>query len=335
MALMTCRAFVSRLPREIARILGMAALGAVISTAAAAGYPDRPVRVIMPSLPGGGSDTTMRLIAPKLGDYLGQQVIVDNRAGVSGNLGAELASRAAPDGHTLVSLFASHTSNVAVMKKVPFDVVRDFAPISLMVTLPNVIVSHPSLPAKTVRDLIAFAKARPGQLQYATAGVGSNAHLSMVLFLNMTGLQMIHIPYKSSPQGVIDVVAGHVPLMSANIVVALPHIKSGRMRAYGVTSAKRSGAAPDIPTISESGLPDFEAFQWYGLLAPAGTPREVITKLHAGVLLALQDQGIRKRLIDDGADPAPSASPEEFGALIRSEVAKWAKVVKAAGIQPE
>jgi len=334
--MMTFRAFISGLQREIARVLGIGSLCVAIPAVLAAGYPDRPVRLIVPSLPGGGSDTTMRLIAPKLAEYLGQQtVVVENRAGVSGNLGAELVARAAPDGYTLLSIFASHTSNVAVMKNVPFDLVRDFAPVSLAVTLPNVLVSHPSLPPKTVRELIAFAKARPGQLQYATAGVGSNAHLTMALFLNMTGLEMLHIPYKAATQGAVDVIAGHVPLMVANILVAVPQIRGGRMRAYGVTSAARSSAAPEIPTIAEMGWPDYEATQWYGLVAPAGTPREIITRLHAGVVRALQDPAIRKRLSDDGAEPAPSESTDEFGAFIKAEVVKWAKVVKAAGIQPE
>jgi tripartite-type tricarboxylate transporter receptor subunit TctC len=333
--IMLTNKFRSSMQLQITCLFLTAALCGTAPSPLAAGYPERPVRVIVPSQAGGGSDTTMRLVATKLGDHLGQQIVVDNRAGASGNLGAEVVARAAPDGYTLVSLFASHTSNVAVMKKVPFDLVRDFAPISLMVTLPNVIVSHPSLPAKTVKDLVALGKARPGQLQYATAGVGSNAHLTMALFLNMTGLDMIHVPYKASPQGVIDVIAGHVPLMVANILVALPHIKTGRMRVYGVTSAKRSSAAPEIPTIVESGVPDYEAVQWYGLFAPAATPREIISKLHAGVVLALQDPPTRKRFIDDGAEPAPSASPEEFGTFVRSEVVKWGKVVKAAGIQPE
>ncbi len=326
----------SGLQREIARIVGLTMLCAANSAALAAGYPERLVRLIVPALPGSATDTTMRLIAPKLADYLGQQtVVVENRAGVSGNIGAELAARAAPDGYTLLAVYASHASNVAVMKNVPFDMVRDFAPISLAVILPSVLVSHPSLPPKTVKELIAFAKARPGQLQYATSGVGSNAHLTMVLFLNMTGLQMTHIPYKSSPQGIIDVIAGNVPLMMANILVVVPQIRGGRMRAYGVSSAARSSAAPEIPTIAEMGWPDYEAAQWYGLVAPAGTPRDIITRLHAGVVRALQDPAVRKRLVDDGAEPAPSASPEAFGAFIKAEIAKWAKVVKAAGIQPE
>lgn len=334
--MMTCDTCNPGLRRKIARILGMASLCIVIPGTLAAAYPERPVRLIVPALPGSATDTTMRLIAPKLAEYLGQPtLVVENRAGVSGNIGAELAARAAPDGYTLLAVYASHTSNVAVMKNVPFDMVRDFAPISLAVILPSVLVSHPSLPPKTVKELIAFAKARPEQLQYATSGIGSNAHLTMVLFLNMTGLQMAHIPYKSSPQGVIDVIAGNVPLMMANIMVVVPQIRAGRMRAYGVTSAVRSSAAPDIPTIAETGWPGYEAAQWYGLVAPAGTPREIITRLHAGVVRALQEPAIRKRLTDDGAEPAPSASPDEFGAFIKAEVVKWAKVAKAAGIQPE
>jgi tripartite-type tricarboxylate transporter receptor subunit TctC len=326
---------VQKNPGAMWLLLAAVSFALIAATSFAQTYPTKTVRIIVPSQAGGGSDTTMRLVAPKLGEYLSQQIVVDDRPGASGNLGAEVVARAAPDGYTLVSLFASHTSNVAVMKNVPFDMVRDFAPISLMVKLPNVIVSHPSLPAKTVKDLIALGKARPGRLQCATAGVGSNAHLTMALFLSMTGLDMVHVPYKASPQAVIDVVAGHVPVMVANLLVALPHIKSGRLRAYGVTSAKRSSAAPEIPTIIESGVPDYEAVQWYGLFAPAATPRDIISKLHAGVVLALQDANIKKRFVDDGADPAPSASPEEYGAFVRAEIAKWGKVVKAAGIQPE
>jgi tripartite-type tricarboxylate transporter receptor subunit TctC len=199
----------------------------------------------------------------------------------------------------------------------------------------NILFSHPSVPAKNVKELVAFAKTRPGQLNYATAGIGSNAHLSMVLFLNLTGLTMTHVPYKSSPSGVIDVMAGHVPLMMANMVVAVPNVRNGRLRAYGVTSAARSSGAPELPTIAEMGLPGYEAVQWYSLVAPANTPRDIIMKLHAGTLRALQDAAVRKRLNDDGAEPTPSATPEEFGAMLRAEITKWGKVVKAAGIQPE
>ena len=303
--------------------------------ASAAAWPERPVRIIVTSQPGGGSDTTFRLLAPKLTEYLGQQVVVENRAGVSGNIGAEAIARAAPDGYTLGTLFSSHTSNVAVMKSVPFDLVKDFTPITNVVTMPNILFSHPSVPAKNVRELVAFAKTRPGQINYATSGIGSNAHLSMVLFLNMTGLSMVHVPYKSSPSGVIDVMAGHVPMMMANLVVAVPHVRSGRLRAYGVTSAQRSSGAPEVPTLAEGGLAGYEAVQWYSLVAPANLPRDIVMKVHAATLRALQDAGVRKRLADDGAEPTPSATPEDFGTMLRAEIAKWAKVVKAAGIQPE
>jgi tripartite-type tricarboxylate transporter receptor subunit TctC len=318
-------------------VFGFAIASAIAIAAAslAAAYPDHPVRLVVPSLAGGGTDTTTRIIAPKLAEYLGQQIVIDNRGGMSGNLGAELASRAAPDGYTLLATFASHASNPAVIKNTPYDLERDFAPISMTVIVPNLLYSHPSLPAKNVKELIAFARTRPGQLSYASAGVGSTSHLAMELFLSMTGLKMLHVPYKGASQAAIDVMAGHLPMTFGNIMNALPHTKTGRIRALGVTSAKRVSAAADIPTIAEAGLPGYEAVQWYGLLAPAGTPRDIVLKLHAGVVKALQDAAVKKRFIDDGAEPAASASPEDFSTLIRVEIAKWAKVVKAAGIQPE
>ena len=318
-------------------VLGFAMMSAIAIAAAslAAAYPDHPVRLVVPSLAGGGTDTTTRIIAPKLAEYLGQQIVIDNRGGMSGNLGAELASRAAPDGYTLLATFASHASNPAVIKNTPYDLERDFAPISMTVIVPNLLYSHPSLPAKNIKELIAFARTRPGQLSYASAGVGSTSHLAMELFLSMTGLKMLHVPYKGASQAAIDVMAGHLPMTFGNIMNALPHTKTGRIRALGVTSAKRVSAAADIPTIAEAGLPGYEAVQWYGLLAPAGTPRDIVLKLHAGVVKALQDAAVKKRFIDDGAEPAASASPEDFSTLIRVEIAKWAKVVKAAGIQPE
>jgi len=318
-------------------VFGFAIASAIAIAAAslAAAYPDHPVRLVVPSLAGGGTDTTTRIIAPKLAEYLGQQIVIDNRGGMSGNLGAELASRAAPDGYTLLATFASHASNPAVIKNTPYDLERDFAPISMTVIVPNLLYSHPSLPAKNVKELIAFARTRPGRLSYASAGVGSISHLAMELFLSMTGLKMLHVPYKGASQAAIDVMAGHLPMTFGNIMNALPHTKTGRIRALGVTSAERVSAAADIPTIAEAGLPGYEAVQWYGLLAPAGTPRDIVLKLHAGVVKALQDAAVKKRFIDDGAEPAASASPEDFSTLIRVEIAKWAKVVKAAGIQPE
>ena len=317
-----------------ARALGLVVLAAIGASALAA-YPEKPVRLVVPSVPGGGTDTTMRMIAPKLGELLGQQVVLENRGGAAGNIGAEVVARAAPDGYTLLAIIASHTINPHLMTKVPFDLERDFVPISLAVTLPNVLVSNPSLPVKTVKELIAFARARPGQLQYASAGYGSNPHLMMELFTSMAGVKMLHVAYKGAAPAFTDVIAGHVHMMAGNILNALPHIRSGRIRAYGVTSATRSTGAPEIPTIAEAGVPGYEAVQWFGLAAPAGTPRDVVTRLHAALVQSLSDPVLSKRFVSDGADPRPSKSPEEFAAFMRSEYRKWGQVVKSAGIKPE
>jgi len=290
---------------------------------------------VVPSSAGGGTDTTTRIVAPKLGEALGQTIVIENRAGASGNIGAEYVARAAPDGYTLLTVISSNTSNIALMKKVPFDLTRDFAPISLMVTVPEMILSHPSLPAKNVRELVAIAKARPGQLQYSTSGVGSIQHMAMELFLIATGTQMLHVPYKATHPALIDALAGQVPITVVASVTGLPHVRSGRLRSYGVTSASRMSIAPDIPTIAEQGVAGYEAVQWWGVLAPAATPRDIVMKLHAAVLHALQDPEVKKRLLDDGSEIKPSATPEEFGAMVRSEIVKWARVVKNAGIQPE
>jgi tripartite-type tricarboxylate transporter receptor subunit TctC len=289
----------------------------------------------VPSVAGGGTDTTTRIIAPKFGEALGQQIVIENRGGASGNIGAEAVARAAPDGYTLLTCIASNASNLALMKKVPFDLVRDFAAVSLMVTVPEMVLSHPSLPAKNVRELVALAKAHPGQLQYSTGGVGSIQHMAMELFLVTTGTQMLHVPYKATHPALIDAIAGHVPITVVASLSGLPHMRSGRLRAYGVTSARRISMAPDVPTIAEQGVPGYEAVQWFGMLTPAGTPREVVMKLHAALTRALQDAEVKKRFLDDGAEVTLSAVPEDFAAMVRTEVAKWVKVVKDAGIQPE
>ena len=221
------------------------------------------------------------------------------------------------------------------MKTMTYDLQREFTPISLTVTLTNVLVSHPALPAQTLADVMTLARARPGQLQVASGSYGGSSHLAMEYFLSMSGLTMINVPYKGVGPALVDVIAGHVPLMMGSTLSALPHIRSGRLRAYGVTSLKRSSGAPDIPTIAESGVPGYEAYNWSGLLAPAGTPRAIVMQIHAAVLQALQDPVVRKRFIDNGADTTPSGSPEEFGAFIRAELEKWAKVVRDAGIRPQ
>ena len=297
-------------------------------------YPARPIRLVVPSAPGGGTDITARIIAPKLSELLGQQVVVENRPGAGTMIGGEVVARAAADGYTLLMGISTLAINPAIYKKVPYDALKDFAPVTQVVSLPNVLVVHPSLPVKSVKELVAFAKTRPGQLNFASAGVGTNPHLSMELFLSMTGLKMVHVPYKGSGQGMIDIVAGHVSVMTPSILSGLPHVKNGKLRALGVTSAKRAGGAPNIPTIAEAGVPGYEAVQWFGMLAPAGTPRPIITRLHDDVVRILQDAETKRRFTGDGADPVGN-SPDEFAAFIRAETAKWAKVAKDIGLRPE
>jgi tripartite-type tricarboxylate transporter receptor subunit TctC len=302
---------------------------------AAAAYPERPVRLIVPTPPGGGGDNVARILAPKLGEIIGQQIVIDNRGGAGGSIGAIAAARAAPDGYTLLAAIASQVTDAAMTKTMAYDLQKEFVPIALTVTLTNLLVSHPALPARTLHDIMALARARPGELQVASGSYGGSSHLAMEYFLSMSGLKMINVPYKGVGPALVDVVAGHVPLMMGSTLSALPHVRSGRLRAYGVTSLKRTGGAPEIPTISESGVPGYEAYNWSGLLAPAGTTRAIVVQLHAAVLQALQDPIVRKRFIDNGADATPSASPEEFGSFIQVELAKWSKVVRDAGIKPQ
>ena len=316
------------------RLVLAASLALVAAVAQAQQYPARAVRIVVPSAPGGGTDITARILAPKLSELLGQQFVVENRAGAGTMIGGEVVARAAPDGYTLLMGISTLAINPATYKKVPYDALKDFATISQVVSLPNVLVTHPSVPVKTVKELVAFTRARPGEIHYASAGVGTNPHLSMELFLLMGRIKMVHVPYKGSGPGLVDIVAGHVSVMTPSILSGIPHIKSGRLRGLGVTSAKRAGGVPDIPTISEAGLPGYEAVQWFGLLAPAATSREIVTRLHGETVRALQSSEVKNRLAADGADPV-GGTPEEFAAFMRSETAKWAKVVKEAGIQPE
>lgn len=294
-------------------------------------YPVRPIRLIVPSSPGGGTDITARIILPKLSEILGQQVIVENKPGAGTMMGTEVASRATPDGYTLLMGISTLAINPAMYKKVSYDAMKDFAPISLVVKCPNVLTVNPSLPVKSVKELIAYSKTHPGKMNYASAGVGTSPHLAMELLLSMTGLKMVHVPYKGSGQAVVDVVSGYVPVSALSIPTVMSYIKSGRLRALGVTSEKRTIGEPDIPTIDEAGVPGYEALQWYGLLAPAGTPREIITKIHGAVIQVLKDPGVRKLLINDGSEPI-GTTPEEFSAFIQSETDKWAKVIRDAGI---
>jgi len=297
-------------------------------------YPARPIHLIVPSSPGGGTDITARLIAPKLSGELGHQVVIENRAGAGTMIGGELVARAAPDGYTLLMGISTLAINPAMYRKVPYDALKDFAPISQVVSLPNILVAHPSLPVRNVKDLIAFAKSRPREINFASAGMGTSPHLSMELFLTMTGLKMSHVPYKGSGQGVVDVLAGHVSLMTPSILTALPYAKDGRLRALGVTSARRAAGAPDIPTIAEAGVPGYEATQWFGVLAPAGTSRDIVARVHDAIVRVLGEPQMKQRFSADGAEPVGS-TPEEFQAYIRAETQKWTQVIKSAGIKPE
>ncbi len=297
-------------------------------------YPSRPIRIIVPSVAGGGTDSSTRIVTSKLSEALAAKIVIDNRPGAGSIIGTEMVARAPPDGYTLLAAISTITIQPSMQKSLPFDPVRDFAPVSVFVRLPNMLVGHPSLQPRTVKELIAFARARPSKLEFASAGTGSNLHLCMEMFLSMTGLRMVHVPYKGASQAIADVSAGYVPLMITNMITGTSQVKAGKLHAYGVTSAKRSVAAPEISTIAEQGVTGYEAVQWYGLMAPAGTPREVIAKLHKGVVAALQDKTVKELFAASGADPVGN-SPEEFSALVRSEMSKWAKVIKAAGLKPE
>lgn len=297
-------------------------------------YPTRAVRLIVPSSPGGGTDISTRILAPQLSRFLGQQVVVENRPGAASIIGTEAVAKAAPDGYTLLMGISALAINPAMYKNVPYDALKDFEPIAQTVALSNVLTIHPSLPPRSLKEFIAFARARPGQLDFASAGNGSSPHLSMELFLVMTRLKMMHVSYKGSGPAVTDLIAGHMLVMMPNMLSAQSHIRSGRLRALGVTGSGRAPGAEDIPTIAEAGVPGYEAVQWYGMLAPAGTPRDIISKLHTGVARALEHPDVRKRLMNDGAEPVGS-SPEAFAAYLRAETVKWAQVIRAAGIKPE
>ena len=290
----TCRGI--RIRQALGSTLLLAAFGltAVADARAQSAYPTKPIRLIVPSVAGGGTDISARLIAPKLGEYLGQQVVVENRGGAAMMIGGDAVARAAPDGYTLLMGISTLTINPAIYRKMPYDAVRDFAPISQVVSQPNMLVVHPSLPVKTVKELIAFARAHPGQLNYGSAGTGTNPHLTMELFLNMAKIRMVHIPYKGLAPAMVDTLAGQLTVMMSTMLTGIPHVRAGRLRALAVTGVQRSPILPELLTIAEAGLPGYEAVQWYGVLAPAGTPREIVTKLHDSVVRALRDTVVRE-----------------------------------------
>jgi tripartite-type tricarboxylate transporter receptor subunit TctC len=298
------------------------------------GYPTRPIRIIVPQSPGASTDLTARLIGQKLSASLGQPVVVDNRPGAGSIIGTDLVAKATPDGYTLLVVASSITLNPTLHKNLPFSPVRDLAPITQLSAFPNMLTVHPALPAKTVKELIALAKAKPGSINYGSSGTATGTHLSAELFKYMTGIDMVHVPYKGGSPAVQALLGGQVQLNFATIVSVLPHVRAGKLRAIAVTTAKRSPTLPEVPTIAESGVAGYDHGPWNGFLAPARTPHAVIAKLNHETARILQLPETRAVFLAEGAEPVGN-KPEEFGEIIRSETAKWAKVIQAAGIKAD
>ncbi len=293
-------------------------------------YPQKPIRIVVPFPAGGTTDILARAIGQKLAEPFKQQVIIDNRPGAGANIGAEIAVKAPPDGYTLFGISTIHAINPSLYSKLAYDPVKDFAPITNVAATSQVLTVHPSLPVTTVKTFIAYAKARPGELNYSSAGNGSQPHLTGELFKTMTGINIVHVPYKGAPPAMTDLLAGQVALTFATAPSAVPHVRSNKLRALGVSTATRITALPDVPTIAEAGVAGFEAAGWNGLVAPAGTPAAIIERLHAAIVKIVQEPAMSKYLADQGADPW-TMTPVKYGDYIKSEVAKWAKVVKASG----
>jgi tripartite-type tricarboxylate transporter receptor subunit TctC len=297
-------------------------------------YPVRPVRLIVPTTPGGSVDTLARTIAPRLSERFGHQVVVDNRSGAGGTIAAEFTARSAPDGYTLmIGTIASLATNVSLQQKLSYDPLRDFAPVTLVATQNLVLTVHPSVPAKNVRELVKLAKARPGQLAFASAGNGTGSHLSGELFKQLAGVDVLHIPYKGVAPALVDVISGQVSMSFPSILTSLPQVQSGRLRALAVSGAQRSAALPGLPTMMEAGVKGYESATWYGIVAPVATPPEIVNKLNTEITAILKQPDTRERIARDGADPVGN-TPQQFGAFMESEIEKWRKVIRAAGIQP-
>ncbi|HEX2827436.1 MAG TPA: tripartite tricarboxylate transporter substrate binding protein [Burkholderiales bacterium] len=295
-------------------------------------YPERPVRLVTGYLAGGGSDFVTRTTAQKLQELLGGTVIVENRTGGGTNIAAEYVARAAPDGHTLLVGGSANTANMTLYRKPGYDIVKDFAPISRLTSGPNILVVHPSVPAKTIPELIALAKKNPGQLTYASAGNASSNHFSGALFTSMAKIDIVHVPYKGGAGAIIDTIAGHVSMYFSTLQTALPHVRSGRVRGLAVTTLKRSQAAPEFPTFAESGLPGFDVAAWHMLLAPAGTPPEIVTKLNAEVVRGLAQPDARQRFATQGFDVV-TTTPQALADYIKLDVARSAKIIQASGMK--
>ena len=290
--------------------------------------------MIVPYSPGGTGDNIGRAVGAKLGEFLGQQVIIDNRPGAGGNIGAEATVRAAPDGYTVVMAATSLASNPALQRKMPFDPLKDLVPVSGCCEVPIIVVVHPSLPMKDIKEFVAYAKAYPGKLTYASSGIGTSSHLAAELFRVQTGIDMLHAPYKTDALAMPDLLSGQVPVMFMFQTAALPQVRAGRLRALAVSTAQRSPLAPELPTVAEAGVPGYEFSGWFGIFAPAATPREIVNKIAAAAVKAVQSPDLRERLSQQGF-MAVASGPEQFAAFFRGEVAKWARVVKEGGLQPQ
>lgn len=313
-----------------ARLVGIALCAAL--PAAAADFPVKPVRIVVPFPPGGANDFMARLLAPALAPALGQNVLVDNRPGGGANIGAEHVAKSPPDGHVVLMGAVVHSVNATLYSKLGYDLAKDLAPVSLLTTTPNILVVHPSLPVRTVRELLAMVRARPGQIDYATAGNGSAPHLAAALFDSMAGTKMNHVPYKGSAPALVALISGECAVAFVSAPSVLPHVKSGKLRGVAVTSAQRTSLVPGLPTVAESGLPGYESGGWFGLLAPAGTPAQAIQRLHAEAVRVLRTPEMGARMEANGLAFVGS-TPEQFGSYLRGEIAKWGKVVRAAGMQ--
>lgn len=306
------------------------------ANAIAQSYPSRPIRFVVPYPPGGSVDIAARAVGQKLSEAWGQPVVVDNRAGAGGNIGADLVAKSPADGYTLLmGAVATHAINPTLYGKIPYDPVKDFAPVALVVQVPNILVVNPAVPANTVKELIELARAKPGTLNFGSGSTGSTGHLAGELFNTMAGVKMVHIPYKGAAPAMADLLSGQVQLMFDNLANALPTIKAGRLRALAVTTLARSPFMPDLPTIAESGLTGFDLTTWFGVMVPAGTPPDIVAKLNAEIVRALNTKDMRERLEKMGAEPPTNNTPEHFAAFMRVEAAKYAKVVRESGAKVE
>ena len=316
------------------RRLVSAVLVIAASAAGAQPFPSKTLRVINPAAPGGNSDIFFRLLSPKMGEILGQQLIIDYRPGAGGVVGADIIAKSPPDGYTTGIVAGSFMINPSLMKKLPYDTVRDFSPLGLIVDVPTAVVAHPSLPVRNMKELIALARARPGQLNYSSSGPGAVGHLSGELLNSLARINIVHIPYKGIGPGIVDLIAGHVQLSFASMPVVMGHVRQGRLRLLAQAGAKRASSLPDVPTVQEAGVPGFVVSSGFSFVGPAGIPRPVAEKLNDALAKSLRDPAARKALVDGGAEPIGNTI-EEHAAIVKSEIEKWRKVVKAAGIEPQ